>query len=65
LTRQCVSDRRFGDVETLRDETAAWSTDINTIQRGVVGLRPAEGVWQMKIDDARCKLISIYPKIKL
>jgi hypothetical protein len=57
LTRQCVSDRRFGDIETLRDETAAWSTDINSIQRGVD--------WQMKIDDARCKLTSVYPKIKL
>jgi len=44
LTRQSVSDRRFGDIETLRDETAAWSTDINSIQRGVD--------WQMKIDDA-------------
>jgi hypothetical protein len=57
LTRQCVTGRRFGDVETLRDETAAWSSDVNTTQRGVE--------WQMKIDDARVKLISIYPKIKL
>jgi hypothetical protein len=57
LTRQCVSVRRFGDIETLRDETAAWSTDVNATQRGVD--------WQVKIDDARCKLTSIYPKIKL
>jgi hypothetical protein len=57
VTRQCVSDRRFGDVETLRAETAAWSTDVNDTQRGVD--------WQMKINDARCKLKSIYPKIKL
>jgi hypothetical protein len=57
LTRQCVNGRRFGDIETLRDETAAWSTDVNNTQRGVD--------WQMKIDDARCKLTSIYPKIKL
>ncbi|NET34066.1 MAG: hypothetical protein F6K19_18930 [Cyanothece sp. SIO1E1] len=57
LTRQCVSGRRFGDIETLRDETAAWSTDVNNIQRGVD--------WQMKVDDARCKLTSVYPKIKL
>lgn len=56
LTRQCVSGRRFGDIDTLRDETSAWSTDINNTQRGVD--------WQMKIDDARTKLISIYPKIK-
>lgn len=57
LTRQCVNGRRFGDIETLRDETAAWSTDVNSIQNGVD--------WQMRIDDARCKLISVYPKIKL
>jgi hypothetical protein len=57
LTRQCVAGRRFGDVEMLRDETSAWSSDVNDTQRGVD--------WQMKIDDARCKLTSIYPKIKL
>ena len=57
VTRQCVDGRRFGDIATLRDETAAWSTDVNSTQRGVD--------WQMKIDDARCKLTSVYPKIKL
>lgn len=57
LTRQCVSGRRFGDIETLRVETSAWSADVNDTQRGVD--------WQMKIDDARCKLKSVYPKIKL
>ncbi len=57
LTRQCVAGRRFGDVQTLRAETRAWSSDINSTQCGVD--------WQMKIDDARSKLKSIYPKIKL
>jgi hypothetical protein len=57
LTRQCVSGRRFEDIKTLQSETTAWSTDINRRQRGVD--------WQMKIDDARCKLTSVYPKIKL
>jgi len=57
LTRQCVTGRRFGDAQTLRAETVAWSTDVNGTQRGVD--------WQMKIDDARCKLTSVYPKIKL
>jgi len=57
LTRQCVSGRRFADVKTLQEETSAWSTDVNSTQRGVD--------WQMKIDDARCKLKSIYPKIKV
>src|SRR5271169_5504613 len=57
LTRQCVSGRRFADVPTLREETDAWSTDVNATQRGVD--------WQMKIDDARTKLKSVYPTIKL
>jgi hypothetical protein len=57
LTRQCVADRRFGDVQTLRTETKAWSSDVNNTQRGVD--------WQMTIDDACGKLTSVYPKIKV
>jgi DDE superfamily endonuclease len=57
MTRQCIDGRRFEDIETLREETVAWSIDVNRRQRGVD--------WQMKIDDARCKLTSVYPKIKL
>lgn len=56
LTSQCLQDRRIGDVETLHDEIGAWSLDVTSTQRGVE--------WQMKIDDARCKLISVYPKIQ-
>lgn len=57
LTRQCVDGRRFANTPILRAETTAWSSDVNSTQRGVD--------WQMKIDDARCKLTSVYPKIKL
>jgi len=57
LTSQCVSGRRIGSEAELREETTAWSTDINSTQRGVD--------WQMKIDDARRKLKSVYPKIEL
>jgi hypothetical protein len=57
MTRQCIANERFGDIETLRQATVAWSIDVNSTQRGVD--------WQMKIDDARCKLTSVYPKIKL
>lgn len=57
MTRQCVARRRFGDIETLRAETSAWSADVNHTQRGVD--------WQMKIDDVRCKLKSVYPKVRL
>lgn len=54
LTRQCVQSRRFPDEKTLRAETAAWSNDVNNSQRGVD--------WQMKVDDARIKLKSVYPR---
>ena len=57
MTRQCLATRRIPDMETLREEIAAWSADVNATQRGVD--------WQMRIDDARCELKSIYPKIKL
>jgi hypothetical protein len=55
MTRQCLKDRRFGMIEELRKETAAWRSAINNRQRGVD--------WQFRIDDARVKLRSIYPKI--
>ena len=57
MTRQCVAGRRIGDLAMLQREIAAWSTDVNDTQRGVD--------WQMKIEDARCKLKSIYPTIRL
>lgn len=57
LTRQCVDGRRFGDIDTLSRETSAWCADVNGRQKGVE--------WQMKIDDARVKLRSVYPKIKV
>ena len=55
MTRQCLHGRRIGDLETLHAEVSAWSADVNGMQRGVD--------WQMKVDDARCKLKSVYPKI--
>lgn len=57
MTRQCLGKRRIGNIETLQSEIRAWSTDVNNKQRGVD--------WQMKVDNARTKLKSVYPKIKL
>ena len=57
MTRQCLKHRRIGDLAQLQSEIAAWSTDVNNTQRGVD--------WHMKIDDARCKLKSVYPNIKM
>jgi len=57
MTRQCIEGRRFGDAQTLQGEASAWSSDVNDRQKGVD--------WQMKIDDARTKLVSVYPKFKM
>ena len=54
MTRQCLNGRRIGDIETPQAETTAWDTATNQKQRGVD--------WQFKIDDARTKLKSLYPK---
>lgn len=54
MTRQCLSGRRMGDIETLRRETQAWSEATNNRQHGVD--------WQFKIEDARTRLKSLYPK---
>jgi hypothetical protein len=56
LTRQCVQGRRFATVNELREESAAWHQHTNEKQRGVD--------WQFRVDDARTKLKSLYPKIK-
>ena len=55
LTRQCLKGRRLGDLAFLRGETQAWHQASNSKQRGVD--------WQFKINDARRKLKSLYPKI--
>ncbi len=47
----------LGTVDLLRQETNAWHQYINDKQRGVD--------WQFRIDDARTKLKSLYPKIKV
>lgn len=57
LSSQCLSGRRIGSEAELREETRAWSETINATQRGVD--------WQMKLADARQKLKSVYPKIKM
>lgn len=57
MTRQCVSGRRFATIKQLQTETHAWSDKSNQKQRGVD--------WQFKIKDARTKLKSLYPKIKV
>lgn len=57
MTGQCVKNRRFATIDVLRQETAAWAQHTNNSQRGVN--------WQFRIDDARVKLKTVYPKIIL
>jgi len=57
LTRQCVSGRRFESIGKLQSEIRHWSDHSNKRQRGVD--------WQFKVKDARKKLKSLYPKLKL
>jgi hypothetical protein len=57
MTRQCVTGRRFAAVEELRQQTTAWHEPSNARQRTVD--------WQLKVDDARVKLKSIYPKLEV
>ena len=55
MTRQCVSGRRFDSIKKLQTEMKAWSDHSNNKQRGVD--------WQFRVNDARKKLKSLYPKI--
>jgi DDE superfamily endonuclease len=57
MTRQCIKGRRFATVELVRDETTAWYQHSNDQQRGVD--------WQFKVEDARLKLKSVYPKLQV
>ena len=55
LSRQCLS-RRIPDQESLRNEIQEWEKERN--QRKVIT------DWQFKVEDARIKLKSLYPKFK-
>jgi DDE superfamily endonuclease len=57
MTRQCLTGRRFATVELLCEQTTAWHEHSNDQQRGVD--------WQFKVDDARVKLKSVYPKLQV
>ena len=57
MTRQCVTGRRFATVDELSEQTTAWQEHSNARQRTVD--------WQFKVDDARVKLKSIYPKLEV
>lgn len=53
MTRQCLS-RRIETIDLLRQELSAWESDRN---KHATCIR-----WQFTIDNARTKLVSLYPK---
>lgn len=55
MTRQCLN-RRIEDIETLQTELAAWQLDRNN--------KFSEINWHFTNDQARTKLVSLYPKIE-
>ena len=53
MTRQCLS-RRIEEIGVLRQELAAWEQDRNEHSACIQ--------WQFTTDNARTKLVSLYPK---
>jgi len=54
MTRQCLK-RRIEDIEVLRSELLAWEKDRNNANSKIK--------WQFTTNDARTKLVSLYPKL--
>ena len=56
FSRQCVSNRRIPDVETLRSAACAWAWHRNAVAKGVDG--------QFTAEDARIRLKRLYPQFQ-
>ena len=54
MPRQCL-DRRIDNIEVLRHELMAWECNRNNSKDKII--------WQFRTDDARVKLVSLYPII--
>ena len=54
MTKQCL-DRRLGDMETVRRESATWARDRTAAQKSVD--------WRFTTEDARIKLKHLYPHV--
>jgi transposase len=55
LVRQCLN-RRLPDIETLEREVRAWCVERNRLGASVD--------WRFRTEDARIKLLSLYPSMK-
>jgi hypothetical protein len=56
LVRQCLK-RRLPDMETLEREATAWCTERNRLGASVD--------WRFRTEEARTKLRSLYPSVKV
>ena len=56
LVRQCLG-RRLPDIETLEREAKAWCKERNRVGVSVD--------WRVRTEDARIKLRSLYPSVKV
>ena len=54
LSRQCLN-RRIANIETMKQEVAAWTQERNQLQATVN--------WRFKCEDARVKLKRLYPQL--
>jgi hypothetical protein len=52
MSKQCTK-RRIPDMETLKKELMAWTTERNRDEKGIN--------WRFRTNDARIKLIKLYP----
>lgn len=57
LGRQCIANHRIPDLPTLRALLGPWAAARNSLQKGVD--------WHFTTDDARIKLMHLYPVIKI
>ena len=57
LGRQCISNNRIPDLPSLQSLLKPWTAARNAAQKGVD--------WQFTTDDARTKLMHLYPIIKI
>ena len=56
LTIQCLGSRRIPSIDYLNTELTAWHTNRNALQKGVI--------WQFTTEDARIRLLYLYPQAK-
>jgi len=57
LSIQCLGHKRIPSIDVLNRELAAWHTKRNSLQKGVK--------WHFTCNDARIKLLHLYPSVNL